>query len=222
MGKELTEGQKAQIANSTLITRRLITIELETPFRILENDSTDSIDVTRLDTNNQPIKDENGEVIIEKYYTKLVKTSEVQGSLDGNSEKIDVIISDIGQDFAGLVADNCDVLTNTPCKIEQVILDGDPTTIVGNPILLFEGLINNLQMSQYACSFSVERALYSYSMVSPNMTYDVNCQFAFKDSRCGYKETETKCNKTISRCKELNNVINFGGYPSVVIPVTYS
>lgn len=205
MGKNLTTNQKAQLSGSSCKTRRLITIELETPFRILENDSSGSIVI-------------GGNT----YYTKLVKTSEVQGSLDGNSEKIDVIISDISQDFAGLVADNGDVLTNTTCKIEQVIFNGDTTTIVDSPVLLFEGLINNLQMSQSYCAFSVERPLYSYSTVSPNMTYDVNCQFKFKDGRCQYSGTETKCNKTLSRCQALNNVTRFGGYPSVVVPVSYS
>lgn len=205
MGKNLTINQKAQLAGSACKTRRLITIELDTPFRILENDSTGSIAI-------------NGNT----YYTKLVKTSEVQGSLDGSSEKIDVIISDIAQDFAGLIAEYGDVLTNTACKIEQVIFNGDSNTIVDSPILLFEGSINNLQMAQNYCAFSVERALYSYSTVSPNMTYDVNCQFTFKDTRCLYAGSETKCNKTLSRCQALGNVTRFGGYPSVTIPVNLS
>ena len=205
MGKDLTTEQLAQLANSSLKTRRLITIELDTPFRILENDSTGSIEIDS-----------------ETYYTKLVKTSEVQGSTDGNSEKIDIIISDIGQDFAGLIAEYGDVMTNTPCKIEQVIFDGDTTTLISEPILLFEGMINKLQMSQTYCAFSVERALYSYTTVSPNMTYDVNWQFTFKDGRCQYSGSETKCNKTLSRCQELGNVTRFGGYPSITVPVSYS
>lgn len=205
MGKNLTTAQKTQLAAFSCKTRRLITIELDTPFRILENDSTGSITI-----NN------------ETYYTKLVKTSDVQASIDGNSESLDIIISDISQDFAGLVADKGDVLTNTTCKIEEVIFNGDTATLVGEPVLLFEGMINKLQMSQTYCAFSVERALYSYSTVSPNMTYDVNCQFTFKDGRCGYSGIETKCNKTLSRCQALGNVTRFGGYPSVVVPVTYS
>lgn len=205
MGKNLTTNQKTQLSGSSCKTRRLITIELDTPFRILENDSSGSIAI-------------NGNT----YYTKLVKTSEVQASQDGNSEKIDIVVSDICQDFAGLIAEYGDVLTNTSCKIEQVIFNGDTTTIVDSPILLFEGLINNIQMSQTYCAFSVERPLYSYSTVSPNMTYDVNCQFTFKDGRCQYSGTETKCNKTLTRCQALGNVTRFGGYPSVVIPVSLS
>lgn len=206
MGRDLTNEQKTQIANPTLKTRFLITVELDSgPFRILQNDSLPSMVV---DNNT--------------YYTKLIQTSGVETSLDGNSEKMDIVISDISRDFAGLIANNGDVLTNRTCKVEQIIFDGDTSTIVGNPVLLFEGLINNLQLSQYYCAFSVERPLYSYSTVSPNMTYDINCQFKFKDSRCLYSGTETKCDKTLARCQALNNVTRFGGYPSVVIPVSLS
>lgn len=96
------------------------------------------------------------------------------------------------------------------------------STIIDDPVLLFEGSINNLQMSQTYCAFSIERPLYSYTTVSPNMTYDVNCQFKFKDGRCQYSGSETKCDKTLARCQALGNVTRFGGYPSVTIPVSYS
>lgn len=215
MGKNLTTNQKTELAKSAVKTRRLITIEFKSPlnpFMILENDSVASFDIKISDT------------VTHTYHTKLIQTSPVQASLDGNSEKMDVIISDISQDFAGLVADHGDVLTNTGCKIEQVIFD-NADSMIGNPILLFEGLINNIQLSQTYCAFSVERPLYSYSTVSPNMTYDINCQFKFKDDkdvRCQYKGAETKCDKTLARCKALGNVTNFGGYPSVVVPVSLS
>lgn len=202
MGKNLTTNQKNEIAKAGLKTRLLVTIALDPPFRILENDSVGSI---AIDGNT--------------YYTKLIQTSAVQTSLDGNSEKMDVIISDIIRDFAGLIADYGDVLTNTDCKVEQIIFSGDTSTIIDSPILLFEGMINNLQMSQTYCAFSVERPLYSYSTVSPNMTYDINCQFKFKDGRCKYAGAETKCDKTLARCQALGNVVNFGGYPSVIISV---
>lgn len=205
MGKNLTTNQKAEIAKSTLKTRLLLTIELDPPFRILENDSIASINV-------------GGNT----YYTKLIETSVIQTSLDGSSEKMDIMISDISQDFSGLVAEHGDVLTNTNCKIEQIIFNGDTTTIIDDPILLFEGLINDVQLAQNYCSFSIERPLNNYSAVSPNMTYDVNCQFNFKDSRCQYAGAEAKCDKTLARCQALGNVTRFGGYPSVTIPVSLS
>lgn len=201
MGKKLTPTQIGALKSATVKTRLLITINLATPIRILQNDSVGSLLI-------------DGHT----YYTKLVQASAVQGSLDGNSEKIDIIISDISRDFAGLISDDGDVLTNKKCRIEQVVFNGDTSEIVGAPILLFEGLVNKIQLSPIYCAFSVERALYSYSTVSPNMTYDINCQFKFKDSRCGYTGTEAKCDKTLKRCQELGRVEYFGGYPSVTIP----
>jgi hypothetical protein len=43
------------------------------------------------------------------------------------------------------------------------------------------------------------------------------CRHKFKgsDGRCGYSGGETSCNKTLSRCRELNNSERFGGRPGV-------
>jgi len=261
MGKSLTTNQKTEIAKSALKTRLLITISLDSgPMRILANDSIPTLLVNP-----------------NTYYARLVEISDIETSLDGNGEKITIITSDISQEFAGLISNNGDVLTNRSCKVEEIIFNGDPSirknstaysvgnfvvpttfnsyiyecttagtssgseptwpTTIGNtindgtavwtcrspiidsPVLLFDGLINNIQLSQYYCAFDVERPLYSYSTVSPNMTYDINCQFKFKDSRCQYAGAEAKCDKTLARCQALSNVTRFGGYPSVVTPV---
>lgn len=42
-----------------------------------------------------------------------------------------------------------------------------------------------------------------------------HCRFEFKGSRCGYTGPETECNRTLTRCKELNNETRYGGYPGV-------
>jgi len=261
MGKSLTTNQKTEIAKSVLKTRTLISITLDSSTkRILVNDSVANLII-------------GGNT----YNARLVQMSDIETSLDGNGEKITIIVSDIAQEFAGLIADGGDVLTNKSCKVEEIIFNGDPNarknsnayslgnfvvpsalnsyiyecttagtsnsseptwpTTIGNtvndgtavwtcrspiidsPVLLFDGLINNIQLSQYYCGFDVERPLYSYSTVSPNMTYDINCQFKFKDSRCQYAGAESKCDKTLTRCQALSNVTRFGGYPSVVTPV---
>ena len=205
MGKGLTDAQLAQIANSTATTRILITIELDNPIRILQNDSVGSL------------------IIDDKtYYTKLIQMGDIQASIDGNSESVDIIISDISQEFATLIADNGDVLTNITCKIERAIFNGEISTIVGSPISLFKGKINKVQLAQNYFAFTVERELYSYSTVSPNKTYDINCQYEFKCTKCAYTGSETKCDKTLTRCQELVNVENFGGYPSIILPVSVS
>lgn len=202
MSKGLTTAQKTEIAKSALKTRTLITITLDSgPFRILANDSAASLVV---DSNT--------------YYARMIQTSGIETSLDGTTDSMTISVSDIAQEFAGYVANDGDVLTNRSCKVEEVIFDGNTTTIIGDPILVFDGKINKIQLTAKSFVFTVQRILNNYSSLSPNMIFDVNCQWRFKDGRCTYSGGETKCDKTLTRCKDLSNVTNFGGYPSVVIP----
>ena len=41
------------------------------------------------------------------------------------------------------------------------------------------------------------------------------CCWKFKGDECGYIGTEAECNKTLTRCRELNNQLRFGGFPAV-------
>ena len=89
--------------------------------------------------------------------------------------------------------------------------------IIGEPVSLFSGLINNVKLNYGEFQFDIERNLGGYSTVSPNATYDVNCQVKkFKDERCLYTGAETWCDKTFARCKVLNNTLNFYGFPTIV------
>jgi phage-related protein len=46
-------------------------------------------------------------------------------------------------------------------------------------------------------------------------------QNGFKGSRCKYSGWETECNKTLTRCRELRNTLNFGGFPGIGIGNTF-
>lgn len=43
----------------------------------------------------------------------------------------------------------------------------------------------------------------------------------FKGSRCKYSGSETECNRTLTRCRELGNSSNFGGFPGIGIGNTF-
>ncbi len=202
MSKGLITPQQEAVAKSTLKTRTLITIALgDDYFRILANDTVKNITI-----------DDN------IYYSRMVNTSAIETSLDGTTDNMIISVSDIAQEFAGLIANNGDVLTNKECKVEEVIFDESSFEKIGNPVLLFKGKINKIQLTAKTFVFTVQRVLNNYSSLSPNMVFDVNCQWRFKDTRCNYSGDITKCDKTLKTCKSLENVANFGGYPSVVIP----
>lgn len=64
--------------------------------------------------------------------------------------------------------------------------------------------------------FSLAPAYNALDIILPNRTYWRNhCTWRFKDAECGYVGEEQTCNKTYQRCKELNNRLRFGGFPSV-------
>lgn len=200
MAKKLTEQQQNEIKKQELKTRNLVTIYLDDiPLRLLENDTLTSFT-------------HNGET----YLAGIVKRGEISTSMDGAAEKVEITISNIWQEISSIIATQGDTLTNRKCKLETVIFDGDSNSLIGEPVHLFEGYINNIELTAVYFKFEVERVLGGYSTLSPNATYDVNCQCRkFKDARCGYTGSETKCDKTLVRCKELGNVGNFYGFPSL-------
>jgi len=199
MAKKLDTLQKLAIRKTELKTRNLVTLFLEEPIRILENDTLGILKIGNT-----------------QYFSTAVSRSEVETNIDGALEKVEVKISNINQGISGLVANKGDILTNSKCRIETVIFDDKSNEIIGSPIQLFEGSINTLELTANELKFTVERVIGGYSSQSPNATYDVNCQCRkFKDSRCSYRGSATNCDKTLKRCKELGNTLNFFGFPSI-------
>lgn len=46
----------------------------------------------------------------------------------------------------------------------------------------------------------------------PRKMYKDFCSFKFKSPECGYKGTDTECNKNLADCKAKNNSVRFGGF----------
>lgn len=56
-----------------------------------------------------------------------------------------------------------------------------------------------------------------------NRFIGMHCRFLFKDSRCKYSGTEKSCDYSYTTCKnKMNNIINFGGFPAMVIGGVYA
>jgi phage-related protein len=226
VSKGLTAEQIAQIIKTEAKTRILLTLTLRdsesTVVRILENDTLSSFQY-------------GGET----YLAAMVSRNDIESKIEGGPQKVNIKISNINQYYANLIATEGDVLTNSTCKIEEVIYfppghdtlnlestgallleDGsyvllENDYIVGSAINIYEGYINNVKLTASEFTFDVERILGGYSTQSPNTTFDVNCQWGFKDSRCKYSGIVTTCDKTLTTCQNLSNHGNFGGYPSI-------
>jgi len=226
MSKGLSGNQITGIGKNQVKTRILLTITLNNTaqdiIRIIENDVLTSYEY-------------NGET----YLAAMVKRGSIESRMEGGPQKVNIQISNINQAYSTIIANQGDVLTNSRCVIEEVIfyqdkdlleLEDDSQLLLENgnyllleeydlvidsPINIFEGFINNIRLTETEFSFDVERILGGYFTQSPNTTYDVNCQWAFKDERCQYSGEETTCDKTFSSCQTRSNEARFGGYPSI-------
>ncbi len=229
MSKGLNNDQKTEIAKKTVKTRILLTITLNNQaqevIRILENDTISSFEYSG-----------------NTYLTAMLKRGEIESRMEGGPQKCNITISNINRAYSQIIvnqAEEGDVLTNSRCVVEEVIfydnkdlflLQDDSEllfennnsvyferfdSVIADPVNIFEGFINNIKLTETEFSFDVERILGGYSTRSPNTTYDVNCQWGFKDSRCQYSGEETTCDKTFTSCQARNNVVRFGGYPSI-------
>lgn len=201
MSKGLNINQKNKIALSEVKTRILLTITLNNTeqdvIRIIENDTLYSFEYNQ-----------------NTYLAAMVSRGQIESKLEGGPQKVNIKISNINQAYSSIIANDGDVLTNSRCSVDEVIFDAQ-NNIVGDAINIFEGFVNNIQLTEVEFSFDVERILGGYSTQSPNTTFDVNCQWGFKDIRCQYSGGETSCDKTFTACQARSNETRFGGYPSI-------
>ena len=91
--------------------------------------------------------------------------------------------------------------------------DGTPTSETNIPMFSFRVV---------GASLDAEWATFKLGAASPftkrnpkNRIMKSYCRFIFKSEMCGYSGSATECNKTLTRCKELNNSNRFGGFPGV-------
>lgn len=76
--------------------------------------------------------------------------------------------------------------------------------------------VDSYVADQNNASFTLTSKFDVLDLELPARKYSRNyCGFKFKDIECGYSGSETECNKTLQRCRELSNQLRFGGFPSV-------
>jgi lambda family phage minor tail protein L len=63
--------------------------------------------------------------------------------------------------------------------------------------------------------FTLSSKLDVYSVMLPGRTViRTHCSWIFKGEECKYDGGETACNRTLQRCRELGNTLNYGGFPA--------
>ncbi len=199
----IPQDVKDAISSDEYISRKLLTIEFKLlsipPLRILENETFCELKIG----NN-------------RYLGAPLKISDLSRSEDNEFQRIQAEISNVAQSISSLIGHYGDVITGSNCMVEEVFLDENFNIIANRAFPLFIGLANNLTLTAESAKMNIDTVLGGYSTQSPNMTYGVNCQWRkFKDQNCGYTGDVDFCDKTLTSCRNLSNLQNFGGFPSI-------
>lgn len=200
MPNDIPEILQTAIEQEELSTRMLVTLYLDDyTYRFVAND-TDKV-----------MADTDGDGLKEEFIPAQIERSEIESAMDGKSEKLTLTLSNKWQEWAAIMAHIGNKINLRKCRIHEYFPDYPDE----DPVEIFSGLMNSPKMNVGAFVIDIIRSMGDYKSDSPNMTYDPNCQWMFKDGRCLYGGGESYCDKTLTRCLQLGNVENFGGHPSV-------
>jgi len=145
------------------------------------------------------------------YFAADIDRGKIETNIDGSIEKCDIKMSNKWQTWSAIVANLGNVLLNRPCNI----LEYFPDYPAEAPVVVFSGAMNEIKMTASQFQWSVKRSVVDFNEQSPNMNYDVNCQYSFMDERCKFTGLQLTCDGVMSTCIAYGNVANFGGHPSV-------
>ena len=153
----------------------------------------------------------------EDYFGAPLTLGEIKRDDNSGVSKLNIKLSNVALSISGIIGQRGDVITDAPAVLTQVFLDVNTNTLLPQySLILFAGRCNNLKLDYEEASMDIETSLGGYEIQAPIMKYRTTCQVRrFKDCRCGYTGTETKCDRTFARCKELGNEENFRGFPQM-------
>lgn len=110
-------------------------------------------------------------------------------------------------------------------KLESYDLRGKKIIITMVFANLLSSALNLIEHSYYIDSYNAGVEVVEFTCTSkfdlmklelPTRKFWRNfCSWKFKSAQCAYAGSATNCNKTFQKCKELNNSVRFGGFPSI-------
>ena len=201
----MTVGIKEEIdsylSQDEIETRLLVVIEYdsETTYRFISDASVD-------------------EVIIggETYLSAPIIRGSREENTDNSIDSIELTLSNKWQEWAAILANHGNEFLGKKC----FLMEWFPDYPEDEPVVMYEGILDDVKMTATEFRVTVVRVLGDYEQEAPLMTFDVNCQWIFKDKRCAYNgDVYYTCGKTLADCIQRGNVLNYGGCPSV--PLEY-
>ena len=138
---------------------------------------------------------------------KGVKHDKTGENRDGSVGQVNVAIANVDRLIGGYLETN-DVRglrLNILTVFENLL--ADPTARLIERYVIDAGTIN-----QEAVNLICTTVIDLMNVILPSRRFAPICAWVFKSTECGYVGTETTCNKTLTRCRELSNSPRWGGF----------
>ena len=132
-------------------------------------------------------------------------------TISGKIQKSKLEMSNVSRETQALI-DNNDGLRGKKVTITQIWFEyiGDANAFISDTFKISDSLI-----TQNRASFTLSSPLDVMDIRLPRRSLTrVFCRFRFKGNECAYAGSESTCDKTLQRCRELDNVNRFGGFPA--------
>lgn len=129
----------------------------------------------------------------------------------GQIQQASLVLNNVSREMQALIDGN-DGLRGREITITQVWEEtlGDPTAFISDTLA-----ISNGTLSERTAQFSLASVLDVMNIKLPRRALSrAFCRFRFKGEECAYAGAETACDKTLNRCRELENSRRFGAFPA--------
>ncbi len=167
-------------------------------------------------TADSDINDSGGEYIYQAfaasedlYYQPIsMEVANIQQTQGFSIDKVSVEMSNIDLTFSSILQSQ-DTLNRT-CVLTQIYLSPDTYTEIGR-VEWFRGpLLEWGDLTQDSVRLTIGNEFSFWNKKTLRMP-SPQCPWFFKADRCGYTGIETVCDRSATRCRELNNFDRFGG-----------
>lgn len=146
------------------------------------------------------------------YIKYPIKHSGITENSAGQIDKVTLTIANVDRIIQSYI-ENYDGMKEKEVRIKMVWSDdlADTSNYIED---IFH--IEKVQVNERIAQFTLASKLDVLDLKLPKRRFFREyCQWIFKSTQCGYSGAESQCNKTFTRCKELNNFSRFGGFPSI-------
>ncbi len=152
------------------------------------------------------------------YQAASISRTDVEANMESKLEEVSITLPNVNREFSAYVA-NGGRINGYTCRVLTVMRDAldDPL----NYAITFQGELDGAIINGKTFNFRVRSYNGSFNIKVPRRKYSPFCELDFKGEWCKYAGDETLCDRTLTRCTELNNSENYGGFlgvPRIVNP----